>query len=77
MASQLETGQRITVEPDKCGGQPCIRGMRIRVIDIFEMLAAGETTAQIPEGLSDLEADDIVACYQYELGRLTSPQPAA
>ena len=38
---------RITLDPEQCGGRPCIRGMRIRVIDVLELLAAGET----PEGI--------------------------
>ena len=76
MASQAGSVRRVTIEPDTCGGQPCIRGMRIRVVDIFEMLAAGESPAQILEDFPDLEADDIVACYQYALERLTAPQRA-
>ena len=39
--------QRITIEPGKCGGRPCIRGMRIRVQDILDMLAAGTSEEEI------------------------------
>lgn len=53
---------RITSEPGKCGGKPCIRGMRIRVIDVLEMLASGMTTAEILADFPDLEALDIAAC---------------
>ncbi len=41
--SSIELLQRITVRPEQCGGRPCIRGMRIRVIDVLELLAAGES----------------------------------
>jgi uncharacterized protein (DUF433 family) len=44
---------RITVNPRQCGGRPCIRGMRIRVIDILELLAAGLSFEQILEELPD------------------------
>ena len=53
--------QRITIEPDKLGGKPCIRGMRIRVQDVLELLAAGESSEQILADYPYLEADDIRA----------------
>ena len=56
---------RITVEPGKCGGRPCIRRMRIRVKDVLEMLAAGATEEQILIDYPDLERDDIRACLEY------------
>ena len=52
---------RITSEPGKCGGKPCIRGMRIRVIDILEMLAHNVPAAEILKDFPDLEAEDIQA----------------
>ena len=52
---------RITSDPAKCGGQPCIREMRIRVIDILEMLANNVSAAQILEDFPDLESEDIQA----------------
>ncbi|MEG4625895.1 DUF433 domain-containing protein [Microcoleus sp. w1-18aA5] len=52
---------RITVHPRQCGGRPCIRGMRIRVIDILELLAAGEQIFEFCEKLPDLELNDIKA----------------
>lgn len=52
---------RITVNPEQCGGRPCIRGMRIRVVDVLELLAAGLSREQILEELPDLEAADIEA----------------
>jgi uncharacterized protein (DUF433 family) len=52
---------RITSDPAKCGGRPCIRDMRIRVIDILEMLANNVSAAQVLEDFPDLEAEDIQA----------------
>ena len=62
--------KRITVNPDQCGGRPCIRGMRIRVIDILDLFAAGLSPEQILEELPDLEPDDIKAAMQYAARRL-------
>jgi len=56
---------RITVDLEQCSGRPCIRGMRIRVKDVLEMLAGGASEAQILEDFPDLEAADIRACLQY------------
>ncbi len=56
---------RITVEPGKCGGRPCIRRMRIRVKDVLEMLACGATEDQILSDYPDLEREDIRACLEY------------
>jgi uncharacterized protein (DUF433 family) len=56
---------RITVEPDKCGGRPCIRGLRIRVTDILGMLAEGVSHEQILQDFPYLEADDIKAVLAY------------
>ena len=53
--------ERITLEPDKRSGQPCIRGLRITVYDILGYLAAGMTEAEILEDFPDLEAADILA----------------
>jgi uncharacterized protein (DUF433 family) len=53
--------ERITINPAQCGGRPCIRGMRIRVIDILDLLAAGLSTEQVLEELPDLEPEDIQA----------------
>jgi len=53
---------RITTEPGKVGGKPCIRGLRVRVQDV---LAAGMTAAEIVEGYPYLEADDVRAALAY------------
>ena len=57
--------ERITVEPDKCGGRPCIRGLRVRVTDILGMLAGGATEAEILKDFPYLEPDDIKAALAY------------
>ena len=57
--------ERITVEPGKCGVRPCIRGMRIRVKDVLDMLADGATQEQILADFPDLEAEDIQASIAY------------
>jgi uncharacterized protein (DUF433 family) len=74
MAELLE---RITINPAQCGGRPCIRGMRIRVIDILDLLAAGLSADQILDELPDLEAKDIQAALQYASRRLDHPVLAA
>jgi uncharacterized protein (DUF433 family) len=53
--------ERITANQAQCGGRPCIRGMRIRVIDVLELLADGMTHEEILAQLPDLEMDDIFA----------------
>ena len=56
---------RITVDPNTCGGRPCIRGLRIRVKDVLEMLASGASRDQILVDYPYLEPDDIVAVLQF------------
>lgn len=56
---------RITVEPGKCGGRPCIRGTRMRVTDILELLGAGATYEEILRDYAFLERDDILAAIAY------------
>lgn len=57
--------ERITVEPGKCGGRPCIRGLRIRVTDLLGMLAEGVSNEQILQDFPYLEGDDIKAALAY------------
>jgi uncharacterized protein (DUF433 family) len=57
--------ERITVEPNKCGGRPCIRGLRIRVTDILGMLAEGVSHEEILGDFPYLEPDDIKAALAY------------
>lgn len=56
---------RVTFNPNQCGGRPCIRGMRIRVKDILEMLASGASEAEILESFPYLEREDIQAALEY------------
>ena len=56
---------RITIEPGKCGGRPCIRGFRLRVTDVLGLLSAGETHEQILADYEFLEPEDILACLEY------------
>lgn len=72
-----EIANRITVNPRQCGGRPCVRGMRIRVIDVLELLASGLTPQQIVDELPDLEAEDITACPRFARDRLDHPILAA
>ena len=64
---------RITLDPEQCGGRPCIRGMRIRVVDVLDLLANGLTPSQVLEELPDLEAEDIQASLQYASRKLNHP----
>ncbi len=60
---------RITVEPDKRGGKPCIRGLRITVYDVLEYLAAGMTEEEILADFPDLERADIRASLAFAAER--------
>jgi len=62
--------RRITMEPGKCGGRPCIRGMRIRVMDILEMLANGVTDMEILADFPYLEIEDIKASLLFASRRM-------
>jgi uncharacterized protein (DUF433 family) len=65
---------RITSNPKICGGKPCVRGMRIRVVDVLELLAAGLSAQQIvSEELPSLEEKDITACLIYAASKVNHP----
>ena len=68
---------RITIDPDRCGGRPCVRGMRIRVTDVLELYSAGLTASQILAEMPDLEEDDLKACLRYASKRIDHPVLAA
>ena len=68
---------RITINPEQCGGRACIRGMRIRVIDILQLLASGLTQTMILEELPDLTPEDIEAALKYAESKLDHPVIAA
>ena len=65
--------RRITSDPGKCGGRPCIRGMRIRVTDVLGLLANGMSFKEILEEMPDLEAEDILACLQFAAHKMDAP----
>lgn len=64
---------RITIDPEQCGGRPCIRGMRIRVVDVLDLFAASLNADQILEELPDLEMDDIKAALRYAARYMDHP----
>ena len=73
----MDLKERITIDPDQCGGRPCIRGMRIRVIDVLDLLATGLSHEQILEEMPDLEEEDIEASLRYASRRIDHPVLAA
>ena len=64
---------RITSEAGKCGGKPCIRGLRIRVSDVLELLASGMNNEQLLLEHPDLEMEDISACLLFAAKRTNFP----
>lgn len=68
---------RITHNPEQCGGRACIRGMRIRVIDVLDLYAAGLSADEILRELPDLEPEDLKAALLYASRRLDHPIVAA
>lgn len=68
---------RITIDPEQCGGRPCIRGMRIRVTDVLDLLGNGLTPLQVIAELPDLEPEDVQACLKYASRKLNHPVLAA
>lgn len=60
---------RIAVEPGKRGGRPCIRGLRITVYDVLDMLASGMSKADIVADYPELEPEDIHACLAFAADR--------
>jgi uncharacterized protein (DUF433 family) len=77
MAKLLDLMGRITQTPGLCGGRPCIRGMRIRVCDVLEMLAENVTAAEILGDFPDLEMEDIQACLIFAARRTEFPRLTA
>ncbi|HEY0739089.1 MAG TPA: DUF433 domain-containing protein [Herpetosiphonaceae bacterium] len=61
--------QYITIEPDKRGGKPCIRGLRITVYDVLDYLASDMSEAEILEDFPDLTRDDLKACIAFAADR--------
>ncbi|HWF20425.1 MAG TPA: DUF433 domain-containing protein [Verrucomicrobiae bacterium] len=69
----MKYANRITFNPNQCGGRPCIRGMRIRVKDVLEMLAANVPESEILKDFPYLEPDDIRACLEYAAQEVDHP----
>jgi uncharacterized protein (DUF433 family) len=60
---------RITIEPDKLGGKPCIRGLRITVYDVLDYLASGMSQEEILRDFPDLVPEDVRACLAFAAER--------
>jgi uncharacterized protein (DUF433 family) len=69
----MKNADRITFDPEQCGGRPCIRHYRIRVKDVLDLLAAGVSQQQILEDYSFLDADDIRACLEFASEHVNFP----
>jgi len=69
----LDRLNRITVEEGKCGGRPCIRGYRLRVTDILELLGAGASVEEILADYPFLENEDIFAAIEYAAHQADHP----
>ena len=65
----MDYRQRITLEPGKRGGKPCIRGLRITVYEVLEYLASGMSEAEILSDFPDLTREDIRACLAFAADR--------
>ena len=64
---------RITFDPDQCGGRPCVRGYRLRVTDVLDMLASGASTEETLADYAFLEVEDIRACLSYASRQIDHP----
>ena len=73
----MSVEQRITINPEQCGGRPCVRGMRIRASDVLALLANGLTRERVLQELPDLELEDITACLRLASRHLDHPIAAA
>ncbi len=69
----IDYQKRITVSPELCGGRPCIRGQRIRVKDVLEMLSEGVSESEILEDYPYLESEDIRASLAYAASQSDHP----
>ena len=69
----MKYSDRITINPEQCGGRPCIRGMRVRVKDILELLAAGVTSETILHDYPYLQPEDIQAALEYAAAQVDHP----
>jgi uncharacterized protein (DUF433 family) len=65
----IDYRSRITIDPDKRGGKPCIRGLRITVYDVLEYLASGMSIEDLLDDFPDLERDDVLAALAFAADR--------
>ncbi len=65
--------QRITIDPAVCGGRPCLRGLRIRVRDVLDLLAGGASREEILSDYPLLEDGDITAALEYAARQTDHP----
>jgi uncharacterized protein (DUF433 family) len=65
--------ERITFNPNQCGGRRCIRGIRIRVKDVLDLLAAGVSEAEVLSDFPHLEKEDIRACLAFAAAEANHP----
>jgi uncharacterized protein (DUF433 family) len=71
--SFVKYADRITFDPEQCGGRPCIRHYRLRVKDVLEMLASGMSEAEILKDYAFLESADIRACFEFAAEQVNYP----
>lgn len=70
---EMKYADRITFDPEQCGGRPCVRHYRIRVKDVLDMLAAGVPESEILEDYDFLEPEDIRACLEFAAEQVNYP----
>ena len=64
---------RITFDPEQCGGRPCVRGMRIRVKDVLDLFASSASREEVLKDYPYLEPEDITACLEYASSEADHP----
>lgn len=69
----MKYADRITFDPEQCGGRPCVRHYRIRVKDVLDMLAAGVSEAEILKDYSFQQLEDIRACLEFAAEQVNYP----
>jgi uncharacterized protein (DUF433 family) len=65
----IDYRSRVTIDPDKRGGKPCIRGLRFTVYDVLEYLASGMSIEDLLDDFPDLERDDVLAALAFAADR--------
>ncbi|MBC8143395.1 MAG: DUF433 domain-containing protein [Armatimonadetes bacterium] len=69
----MEIFPLITVNPAQCGGRPCVRGMRIRVSDVLDLLASGLSPDDIVAEMPDLTREDVYSCIRFASQKIDHP----